>query len=137
MRARMTQFVDPSNAAIHLLPAHELFSSILRTTSAPAPSLLHTSFAWLGHGALIPRARAQAFLDLMRALNASEAEIRMADNFWSVLANDAGLEGGTEVWFDQGVALVGDNAFTVGEEGEERNRQFIVRALSCIDGMSC
>jgi hypothetical protein len=56
-------------------------------------------------------------------LNVSEDEMKMADNFYTVLSNRV-----QEVWFDQGVELGGGEAFTVGEQGVERNRKYIVSA---------
>ncbi|KAF7966217.1 hypothetical protein HWV62_39479 [Athelia sp. TMB] len=130
MRARISALPE-ATAAIHLLPPHEHLSSSLRTIlTSPSSSRLHTSFAWLGHGALIPRSRAPAFLELMAQLGMSDAEMKMADNFWSVLANSV-----PEVWFDQGVELGGGTAFTVGTEGEERNRRFITRAGEYLDAI--
>lgn len=58
----------------------------------------------------------------MSYLNASEEELKMADNYFSILSNTF-----TDIWFDQGVELAGGQPFTVGTEGEERNRRHIVR----------
>ena len=118
-----------SSHGIHLLPPHEHLSSTLRTTHSSSPSspLLHTSFAWLGHGTLLPRFRVRQFLSLMGELNATEDEMKMADNFFTILSN-----GYSEIWFDQGVELGGGEAFTVGIEGEERNRKYIVSISTLI-----
>ena len=111
---------------IHLFPAHEHLSTSLRAlhTSLPPSSTLpalHTGFAWLGHGALLHRSEAVDFLALMRALHTSEAEMEMADNYYTVLGNRV-----PEVWFDQGIALGGGEPFTVGTEGDARNNRHIV-----------
>lgn len=47
--------------------------------------------------------------------------MKMADNFYAILSNEY-----SEIWFDQGVELGGGEAFTVGVEGDERNRRYIV-----------
>lgn len=57
----------------------------------------------------------------MGELNATEDEMKMADNFYAILSNEY-----SEIWFDQGVELGGGEAFTVGVEGDERNRRYIV-----------
>lgn len=119
LRARIAHPKREGLSGIHLLPAHEHLSSSLRVVSDS--SQLHTSFAWLGHGAMLFRSQAQEFLDLMRHLNASDAELKMADNFYTIMSNTV-----SETWFDQGVELGGGEAFTVGQEGHERNRRFIV-----------
>ena len=54
-------------------------------------------------------------------LNVSEDEMKMADNFYTVLSNRV-----QEVWFDQGIELGGGEAFTIGQQGVERNHRFIV-----------
>jgi hypothetical protein len=51
--------------------------------------------------------------------------MKMADNFYALLSNRV-----QEIWFDQGVELSGGEPFTVGVEGEERNRRFIVSSLT-------
>jgi hypothetical protein len=123
LRARVTDPRRVSTTGIHLLPPHEHLSSSLRVLSTP--SHIHTSFAWLGHGALIPRSQAIAFLTLMSplCLNVSEDDMKMADNFYTVLSNTV-----QEIWFDQGLELSGGEPFTAGSEGLERNRKFIVSA---------
>ncbi len=112
---------------IHLLPPHEHLSTALReiqTTNHSGTGFpIHTSFAWLGHGAILHRREAIEFLDLMRILNASEAEMKMADNYYTILSNRV-----PEVWFDQGIELGGGQPFTVGTEGEERNNRHTVSA---------
>lgn len=113
--------------AIHIIPPHEHLSSTLRTIAAGYDResdtyRVHTSFAWLGHGALVRRALVQEFLDLMATLNASDEEMKMADNYFTVLANRV-----PELWLDQGIELGGGQPFTVGHEGDERNTKHIVR----------
>jgi hypothetical protein len=111
--------MQSAQSGIHLLPPHEMLSSqVLRVNTSYGA---HTGFAWLGHGAMIHRAQASEFLDLMHLLNATEWEMKMADNYFTILRNDW-----PEVWFDQGIELGGGEAFTVGSEGEERNRLHIV-----------
>lgn len=110
---------------IHLLPAHEHLSSSLRQTfvhneASPTKSI-HTGFAWLGHGAIMHRAEVVEFLELMKQLNVSEEEMKMADNYYTILSNRV-----PEVWFDQGIELGGGQPFTVGVEGDERNNRHIV-----------
>jgi len=128
LRARITDLRRDSSVGIHLLPPHEHLSSALRTLSTS--SHIHTSFAWLGYGALIPRSQVLAFLQLMGPsyLNASEDEMKMADNFYTVLSNKV-----QEIWFDQGVELGGGEAYTVGSQGVERNRKYIVSAYSGLE----
>lgn len=60
-------------------------------------------------------------MDLMQNLRFSEEEKKMADNYFTILQNQI-----PEIWFDQGIELGGGEAFTVGTEGEERNRRHIV-----------
>lgn len=116
---------SPHPHTIHLLPPHEHLSSSLRTISVHQPQShsANVSFAWLGHGTLLHRSEAIDFLALMRHLNASEEEMKMADNYYAVLKNRV-----PEVWMDQGVELGGGEAFTVGTEGNERNAVHIVRS---------
>lgn len=64
---------------------------------------------------------ASEFLLLLQILNCSKEEVKMADNYFSVLRNRP-----LETWFDQGVELSGGQAFTVGSEGHERNKKHIV-----------
>lgn len=120
IRALRLRFSEHSASAIYLLPPHEALSSYVKRIHVD-PSI-HTSFAWLGHGAIMRRSQAQGFLALMRYLNASNDEMNMADNYYALLANVY-----PEVWFDQGIELGGGNAFTQGAEGNERNNKHIVR----------
>ena len=78
---------------------------------------------------MISRKRASEFLQLMHA-HATDEERRMADNYYTILANRM-----PEVWFDQGVPLGGGEAFTVGTEGDERNERHIVSPCSGLWGM--
>lgn len=73
---------------------------------------------------MIPRSRAVEFLDLLRHLNATDKELQMADNYYTILGNTY-----TETWFDQGVELGGGQPFTVGTEGDERNNYHVVRII--------
>lgn len=67
------------------------------------------------------RSLASELLSLLQILNFSREEMRMADNYFSVLRNHP-----PETWFDQGIELGGGQAFTVGSEGHERNKRHIV-----------
>lgn len=112
---------ESSQGGIYLLPPHEHLSSRLRTTVTS--NSVHTSFAWLGHGAMINRQRALSFVSLLHndSLGMTEEQIKMADNYFTVLSNEV-----PEIWFDQGIELGGGEPFTVGREGSERNRMHIV-----------
>ncbi|KAK1234867.1 hypothetical protein PQX77_001961 [Marasmius sp. AFHP31] len=91
---------------------------------------VHTSFNWLGYGSMIPRSESRGFLEATRALNLTEEEVKMADNYFSVLRNTF-----PENWFDQNIPLGGGQAFTVGQEGTERNNQHIRRAGELLDSV--
>ncbi|KIP04147.1 hypothetical protein PHLGIDRAFT_205414 [Phlebiopsis gigantea 11061_1 CR5-6] len=124
LHAKLSQATGEPRA-IHLLPSHEHLATTLRTIRAgPA----HTSFAWLGHGALLPRSAAADFLALLRALAASGDELQMADNYFAILSNRV-----AEVWFDQGLELGGGQPFTVGAEGLARNSHHIRRAAEYLE----
>lgn len=120
------QVLGTPDHSIHLLPPHEVLSTQLRTmvTSDGA----HTSSAWLGHGTILPRTGAVDFLALLHHLNASEDEMKMADNYFTILNNRI-----PEVWFDQGIELGGGQPFTVGMEGNERNKIHIINACRYLD----
>jgi hypothetical protein len=62
------------------------------------------------------------FLALLSALNVSDEERKMADNYYTILKNRM-----PEIWFDQGIELGGGQPFTVGVDGNERNNRHIVR----------
>jgi hypothetical protein len=62
------------------------------------------------------------FLALLGALNVSDEERKMADNYYTILKNRM-----PEIWFDQGIELGGGQPFTVGVDGNERNNRHIVR----------
>ena len=57
----------------------------------------------------------------MDDMNFTSEERKMADNYFTILRNDL-----TEIWHDQGLELGGGQPFTVGTEGEQRNRMHIV-----------
>lgn len=120
LRKRISE--SESSYGIHLLPSHEVLSSRLRTIRVGSD--LHTGFAWLGHGALVKRRQVVDFLSLLKKLNASDNELMMADNYFTILSNSF-----PEVWFDQGIELGGGQPFTVGIEGDERNRRHLVRRV--------
>lgn len=123
LHARINESKRPHT--IHLLPPHEHLSSSLREIHLPGSSSLssdiHTSFAWLGHGTILHSSKAADFLSLLAHLNATEDEMRMADNYYTILSNRV-----PEVWFDQGIELGGGQPFTVGPEGDSRNAKHIV-----------
>ena len=115
---------------IHLLPSHEHLSTSLREVHVDSPdpryhSAIHTAPAWLGHGTILHRSEAVDFLRLLQYLNASEEEMKMADNYYSILKNRI-----PEIWFDRGIELGGGQPFTVGEAGADRNSRHIVRRTS-------
>jgi hypothetical protein len=112
-----------SDPSIHLQPAHEMLSSELRTILID--QTVHTTFAWLGYGTIIKRSRAVDFLSLLNALNLSDDQHKMADNYFTILSNEI-----PERWFDAGIELGGGQPFTVGTEGEQRNNQHIVRLFT-------
>ncbi|KAG0702714.1 hypothetical protein DFH29DRAFT_776894, partial [Suillus ampliporus] len=112
--------------SIHLLPSHEVLSSQLRTVVTSYGA--HTSPAWLGHGTILPRTGASEFLALLYHLNASEDEMKMADNYFTILNNRI-----PEIWFDQGIELGGGQPFSVGMEGDERNKIHIIKACQYLD----
>lgn len=115
---------------IHLLPSHEHLSTSLReinvdSTDPGRLSAIHTSPAWLGHGVILHRSEAIGFLQLLYRLNASVTEIKMADNYYTILSNRI-----PEIWFDQSIELGGGQPFTVGSEGDERNNRHMVSVMS-------
>lgn len=63
-------------------------------------------------------------MKLMKFLNVTKEELKMSDNYFTILSNTY-----SDVWFDQGLELGGGQAFTVGAEGDERNNYYIVRYL--------
>ena len=66
----------------------------------------------------------ESFLSLMDDMDFSGEEKKMADNYFTILRNDF-----TEIWHDQGIELGGGQPFTVGTEGDQRNRMHIVSAF--------
>ncbi|KAF9785690.1 hypothetical protein BJ322DRAFT_1204137 [Thelephora terrestris] len=113
--------------SIHLLPPHEHLSSA-SLTGYSLDGRIHTRFAWVGHGTMMHRELSESFLALMDDLNFSSEERKMADNYFTLLRNDF-----TEIWHDQGIELGGGQPFTVGTEGEQRNRLHIGNALAYLD----
>ncbi|QRV75258.1 glycosyltransferase family 64 protein [Ceratobasidium sp. AG-Ba] len=109
---------------IHLLPPHEHLSTTLRTRSTDSYT---ASFAWLGHGTLLRRTHARSFINLLRILSENKDDVmKMADNFFSILLNRR-----AEAWIDPGMHFEAgqDKAFTVGDEGDERNWYYILRNI--------
>jgi hypothetical protein len=130
IRTLHARILETPDHSIHLLPPHEVLSTQLRTTVTS--DSVHTSSAWLGHGTILPRTGAADFLALLHHLNASEDEMKMADNYFTILNNRF-----PEVWFDQGIELGGGQPFTVGVEGNERNKIHIVSEISSRHYASC
>jgi len=128
IRTLHSRIVSSDNlGSIHLLPPHEYLSS--RSLSVfSTDGTVHTSFAWLGHGAIIHRPLSSAFLSLMEPLGFSEDEKKMADNYFTILHNEV-----VEVWLDRGIELGGGQPFTAGNEGEQRNRKHIHRATEYLN----
>ncbi|KAI6012400.1 hypothetical protein F5J12DRAFT_817833 [Pisolithus orientalis] len=120
------RIAESPQTAIHLLPAHEHLSSRLRTILTP--SGVHSGFAWLGHGAIMSRKQAVDFVSLLRHLNMPPEEVRLADNYFTILSNQI-----PEIWFDHGVELGGGEPFTIGQEGHERNLRHIMNACAYLD----
>ena len=114
------------SAPIHLSPPFEHLSTQLR--HYVQPPLVDTSFAWLGYGTLVRRKQAEEFLNLLREYDLNEEEIRMADNYFTILRN-AGMP---TTWFDDSIELGGGQPFTIGSEGYERNWKHIERALELL-----
>ena len=71
---------------------------------------------------MLHKSLAVDFLAKLRAMQAPVEAMKMADNYFSLLANVYPY-----VWFDQGIELGGGQAFTVGVGGDERNSRHIVR----------
>jgi len=109
-------------SAIHLQPPDEMLTSQLR--SIEISDKIQTTFAWLGYGTIIQRSRAIEFLSLLKELDLTDEEHKMADNYFTILRNEI-----PERWFDQGIELGGGQPFTVGTAGEARNLRHIVRSL--------
>ncbi|KAJ3969479.1 hypothetical protein EV361DRAFT_850007 [Lentinula raphanica] len=131
IQALRTRFSNESTSAIYLLPPHEALSSAFKRIRVQPK--IHTSFAWLGHGAIMRRTQAQDFLALMKHQNVSNDVMKMADNYYALLANVF-----PEVWVDQGIELGGGEAFTQGVEGAERNNKHITQAAKYLDRiMNC
>lgn len=116
MRARIA---ETQTTSLHLLPPHEMLYSRLSTIKIDPT--VHTLFAWLGYGTIMKRSEVQNFMDLLKALNANQDILKMADNYFTVLSNRL-----PELWFDQTRELGGGTPFTVGAVGEERNNHHIV-----------
>lgn len=122
IRSLYTHLISsPNLTTVHLLPPHEHLSTALRTTFSQDRAI-HTGFAWLGHGALLRRSASSAFLNLLGELRVSDWEMKMADNYYTILSNQY-----PAVWMDDGIPLDGTGAFTVGTVGDERNWDHIVR----------
>jgi hypothetical protein len=124
LRRRITSSELDHPKSIHLLPPHEHLSS-RSLSSCSEDGKFHTSFAWLGHGTMMHRTLVSSFLSLMDYMSFSEEEKKMADNYFTILRNEI-----PEIWIDQGIELGGGVPFTVGSEGEQRNKDHIVRCPS-------
>lgn len=73
------------------------------------------------------RELSEAFLSLIDYMNFSGEERKMADNYFTFLRNDF-----PEIWHDQGIELGGGQPFTVGTEGEQRNRMHMVSVFHLV-----
>jgi hypothetical protein len=62
---------------------------------------------------MMHRSLASECLLLLQVLNLPDEEMKMADNYFTVLRNHP-----PETWFDQGIELGGGQAFIVGYEEE-------------------
>ncbi|KAJ6509993.1 hypothetical protein C8R47DRAFT_1096336 [Mycena vitilis] len=112
---------------IFFLPPDEVLSGHLLSVDSPSTNITF-GFSWLGYGAMILRSNAESFLSLLRHLGVSDEEMKMADNYYSVLKNSF-----PELWTGHPTPLFGGGAFTVGEEGVVRNRKHIAAAASYLD----
>jgi len=134
LHARMVE--SKSSSGIHLTPPREHLTSTLREIHVPKPDPsyladIHTSFAWLGYGAMITRSQAISFISLLRRIRVSGDEMKMADNFFTILSNQV-----PEIWFDHEFELGGGQPFSVGPEGEERNNRYILKATEYLDSIA-
>lgn len=117
----MRRAISMSRSGIYLAPPHEGLTTHFRTTVV---GNVHMSFAWLGYGSLIPRKHILDFLELMQSLTMPDEEQKMADNYFSVFRNEP-----PEIWIATNPALTeigGGQAFTAGQEGDDRNNHHIV-----------
>lgn len=89
--------------------------------------LLHTTFAWLGHGTLANRTSVKEFLRLLDQLGLKDEEMKMSDNYFTILSNE---DKRGDIWLDHGIELGGGQPFTVGQAGDERNDKHIVGSIS-------
>ncbi|KAJ7499099.1 hypothetical protein FB451DRAFT_1204271 [Mycena latifolia] len=115
---------------IFVLPPDEVLSSHLLSINSPSTNITF-GFSWLGYGALILRSHAESFLSLLKRIGASDEEIKMADNYYSILANRF-----PEIWTSAPIPLFGGGAFTVGAEGVARNRRHIAAAANYLDAIA-
>ncbi|KAF9270703.1 hypothetical protein L218DRAFT_952786 [Marasmius fiardii PR-910] len=125
LRSRIS---ETSPSGIFLQPPDEMLSSTMSRVTID--NRIHTSFSWLGYGSMIRRSEASEFLSLMRLLNVTDEEFKMADNYFSILRNVF-----TENWYDQNIPLGGGQPFTVGQEGVDRNHRHILHAADLLDAI--
>ncbi|KAL6307702.1 hypothetical protein BKA93DRAFT_767442 [Sparassis latifolia] len=121
---------------IYLTPPREHLTSTLREIRVSKPessylSDIHASFTWLGYGAIIHRSDAIDFISLLRRIRASDDEMKMADNFFTILSNRV-----PEIWFDREFELGGGQPFTIGPEGDERNNRYIQKATQYLESIT-
>ena len=114
----------PMSPSLHLQPAYEHLISRLQKFTSQDQSI-NTVFAWLGYGSYLRRNLVNEFLKLLQELHFTEEEMRMADNYFTILAN---RPKDRELWLSRGIELGGGEPFTVGAAGEERNNLHIVSA---------
>ncbi|CEL55613.1 hypothetical protein RSOLAG1IB_01625 [Rhizoctonia solani AG-1 IB] len=116
---------------IHLLPPHEHLSTTLRILTHSSSHI--ASFAWLGHGTILSKSHARAFIELLKTESGGQEHImQMADNFFSVLSNRR-----ADIWVDRGMHFVEGRevAFTVGAEGDARNWYYTAIAEKYLEGI--
>ncbi|CAK5275726.1 unnamed protein product [Mycena citricolor] len=110
---------------IFLNPPEERLSSQWLSIMSPPTTF---GFSWLGYGSMLLRRHAAAFLQLMDDLQMPDEERKMADNYYTILRNRM-----PEIWVGSAHPLTNESAFTVGEEGQARNRDHINRAVRYLD----
>lgn len=123
----------PMSPSLHLQPAYEHLISRLQKFTSQDQSI-NTVFAWLGYGSYLRRNLVNEFLKLLQELHFTEEEMRMADNYFTILAN---RPKDRELWLSRGIELGGGEPFTVGAAGEERNNLHIVSAKIILQFLRC
>ena len=120
LHARVTVHERPPAVYLPTFP-DRLLSDLRAVYAGDNANILHTSFSWLGRGTMMHRSLVSEFLSLLQTVNLSNEEVKMADNYFTVLRNHP-----PETRFDQESGLSGGQAFTVGSEGHERNKRHML-----------